>query len=299
MISTSWSRRFRLPGWSKRSKGLTDITVFAPTDAAFTQLAVDLGFDGDQGDETAVFNHIAGALAGLNGGDPIPLLTDILLYHVSPAAKLAAQVEALDAIETLLTGETFEPTAGQLVDNEPDVANPAIVIPDIAADNGIIQAIDRVLLPIDIPGNDLPNIVDIATGSDDFNILVQALSAAGLVETVQGLTDITVFAPTDAAFTQLAVDLGFDGDQSDETAVFNHIAGALAGLNGGDPIPLLADILLYHVSPEAKFQAEIEALDHGADLADGCQFRTGRRPAGRQRTGYRQSEHRDSGHRGR
>ena len=249
-----------------------DITVFAPTDAAFTALAVDLGFDGDQSDETAVFNYIAGALAGLNGGDAIPLLTDILLYHVSPEAKLAVQIEALDTVPTLLTGASFEPTAGQLVDNEPDIANPSIAIPDIAAGNGTIQAIDRVLLPIDIPGNDLPNIVDIATSSDDFNILVQALSAAGLVETVRDATDITVFAPTDAAFTQLAVDLGFDGDQTDETAVFNHIAGALTELGGGDPIPLLTDILLYHVSPEAKFEAEIEALDAVPTLLTGATF---------------------------
>lgn len=253
-------------------QNLDDITVFAPTDAAFTQLAVDLGFDGDQSDETAVFNHIAGALADLNGGDPIPLLTDILLYHVSPEAKLAVQIEALDEVPTLLTDASFAPIAGQLVDNEPDIANPSIAIPDIAAGNGTIQAIDRVLLPIDIPGNDLPNIVDIATGSDDFNILVQALSAAGLVETVRDATDITVFAPTDAAFTQLAVDLGFEGDQADETAVFNHIAGALTELGGGDPIPLLTDILLYHVSPEAKFEAEIEALDAVPTLLTGATF---------------------------
>ena len=43
-----------------------------------------------------------------------------------------------------------------------------------------------------------PNIVEIATGSADFNILIMALSAAGLVETVQAADDITVFAPTDA-----------------------------------------------------------------------------------------------------
>ena len=127
-------------------QGLTDITVFAPTDAAFTQLALDLAFDGDQGDETAVFNHIAGALAGLNGGDPIPLLTDILLYHVSPDAKFQAEIEALDTVPTLLTDANFAPVEGQLVDNEPDIDNPSIAIPDIAADNGIIQAIDRVLL---------------------------------------------------------------------------------------------------------------------------------------------------------
>jgi len=44
------------------------------------------------------------------------------------------------------------------------------------------------------PEPELPNIVDIATGSDDFNLLVRALSTAGLVETIQNAPDLTVFA---------------------------------------------------------------------------------------------------------
>ena len=55
--------------------------------------------------------------------------------------------------------------------------------------------------------NTAQNIIDIASGSDDFQLLVRALSATNLVDTVRNLDDITVFAPTDAAFTQLAVDL--------------------------------------------------------------------------------------------
>ena len=95
----------------------------------------------------------------------------------------------------------------------------------------------------------LDNIVDIATGSDDFNILVQALSTAGLVDTVQNATDITVFAPTDAAFVLLAGQLGYTGDTSDEGAVFGFISDTLASLDpNGDPIPLLTDILVYHVA---------------------------------------------------
>ena len=97
------------------------------------------------------------------------------------------------------------------------------------------------------------NIVDIVLGSDDFNILVQALNAAGLIGTIQSASDITVFAPTDAAFTSLAVQLGYHGDQSDEDAVFSYITETLATLDpNGDPIPLLTDILSYHVSQGAQ-----------------------------------------------
>ncbi len=250
-----------------------DITVFAPTDAAFTQLAVDLGFDGDTADEGAVFGFIAGALTDLApDGDPIPLLQNILSYHVSPGAKTAAEVDAADQVTTLLDGATFGSEGTELVDNEPDIDNPNIVAPDIAASNGTIQVIDRVLLPIDIPGNG-PNIVDIAAGSDDFNILVMALQTAGLDGLVRDADDITVFAPTDAAFTQLAVDLGFDGDTADEGAVFGFIAGALTDLApDGDPIPLLQNILSYHVSPGAKTAAEVDAADQVTTLLDGATF---------------------------
>ncbi|WP_370402311.1 fasciclin domain-containing protein [Sulfitobacter sp. JB4-11] len=256
---------------------LNDVTVFAPTDAAFTQLAQDLGFDGDATDEDAVFGFIAEALAGLApDGDPIPLLTDVLLYHVSAGAKTAAEVDAAETVTTLLEGATFATEGTELIDNDPDIDNPNIVVPDVAASNGTVQGIDRVLLPLDIPEADpKPNIIEIATGSDDFNILVKALGAAGLVNTVADLNDVTVFAPTDAAFTQLATDLGFEGDTTDEDAVFGFIAEALAGLApDGDPIPLLTDVLLYHVSEGAKSAAEVDAAETISTLLAGATFGT-------------------------
>ncbi|MGA1699384.1 MAG: fasciclin domain-containing protein, partial [Ilumatobacteraceae bacterium] len=47
------------------------------------------------------------------------------------------------------------------------------------------------------------DIVAVASGNPDFSTLVAALSAAGLVETLQGEGPFTVFAPTDAAFAAL------------------------------------------------------------------------------------------------
>lgn len=43
-------------------------------------------------------------------------------------------------------------------------------------------------------------IVDIAAGNPDFSLLVEAVAAAGLVETLSGPGPFTVFAPTNAAF---------------------------------------------------------------------------------------------------
>lgn len=47
------------------------------------------------------------------------------------------------------------------------------------------------------------DIVDTAVQADGFNTLVDALKAAGLVETLRGEGPFTVFAPTDEAFAAL------------------------------------------------------------------------------------------------
>ncbi|MEM0961877.1 MAG: fasciclin domain-containing protein [Bacteroidota bacterium] len=47
------------------------------------------------------------------------------------------------------------------------------------------------------------DIVQVASSSSDFETLVAAVQAAGLVETLQGDGPFTVFAPTDEAFARL------------------------------------------------------------------------------------------------
>ena len=72
------------------------------------------------------------------------------------------------------------------------------------------------------------SIVEIATGSEDFSILVAALQKADLVTALQAEGPFTVFAPTNAAFTKLLGELDITADQ-----LLGH--------------PQLADVLLYHV----------------------------------------------------
>ena len=77
----------------------------------------------------------------------------------------------------------------------------------------------------------LPTIAAIAASNDDFETLVAALDAAGLVGTFDGNRQYTVFAPTDAAFEALLADLGLT-------------AGELLA-----DTELLTAVLLYHVTP--------------------------------------------------
>ncbi len=48
-----------------------------------------------------------------------------------------------------------------------------------------------------------PDIVDVAVAAGSFSTLVQAVQAAGLVETLKGDGPFTVFAPTDEAFAKI------------------------------------------------------------------------------------------------
>jgi serralysin len=252
-----------------------DLTVFAPTDAAFGQLAVDLGYTGAVTDETAVTNFLVANL-------PLTTLRDVVLYHVSPGAKTLAEVAALDDVPTLLTGATFSPDGPTLVDKEPDLIDPTLIVTDIAADNGIIHAIDRVLLPIDLADNDAPTITGIVAASgafdnnkSDFDLLLAAVSAAGLADTLDDATaDLTVFAPNDRAFESLARDLGFQGHS--ESKMFAYLVDALTLLSGGgNPIPLLTDILTYHVAAGSLQSAQVLALTEIETLQGGTITRDG------------------------
>merc|ERR1719399_2755367 len=81
---------------------------------------------------------------------------------------------------------------------------------DVEASNGVIHIINKVLLP---PADGPGTIVSVAQNAGSFSTLVAALQQANLVDTLNGAGPFTVFAPVDAAFTQLVIDLGITADQ--------------------------------------------------------------------------------------
>ncbi|MDP5215781.1 fasciclin domain-containing protein [Ruegeria sp. 2205SS24-7] len=132
------------------------LTVFAPTDAAFIGLASALGFDGD--DEAGALTHIVEALTLLGGGDPIPLLTDVLTYHVVNGAfdleavaglGNGAEIGTLQGGAVTLNLESMPPSLG---DADDGIADPGLIAFDIKATNGIIHVLDGVLLPVSVTG---------------------------------------------------------------------------------------------------------------------------------------------------
>ncbi|MCR9243843.1 MAG: fasciclin domain-containing protein [bacterium] len=130
-----------------------DITVFAPNDRAFIRLAKDLGYVGN--DESDAWDFLVTALTQLGNGNPVPVLTDVLLYHVAPQRISAFSVILRSIfrvdIPTALTGATIKPRFFRLQDNDPDLRDPRLMRPiNLTADNGIIHGINRILIPLDI-----------------------------------------------------------------------------------------------------------------------------------------------------
>lgn len=176
------------------------LTVFAPDNTAFDNLA------------TALNTDIAGLLA-------LPNLTDILLYHVLGITVDAASVSNGAIVDPLNTANTIKMTktsTGDVFANQAQVN-----APDLTTGNGIVHSVDAVLLPYE-------TVVDVAI-DNGFTYLTAAVIQEELLPALTNpLAALTVFAPTDLAFENLA------------TALNTDIAGLLA-------LPNLTDILLYHV----------------------------------------------------
>lgn len=218
------------------------VTVFAPTDAAFTALLEALGLSAEE-------------LLGNSA-----LLNTVLAYHVVPGVFNAASVVQLDGA---LLGTTLPETALAIsLDGESVKVNDATVVAaDVTASNGVVHVIDTVLVPANVndivasmtemvemtpdpmmaaPVNIAETVVA-ATSAEtpEFTTLLAAVQAAdpAVLTTLSGAGQYTVFAPTDAAFTAAFEALGVTA------------ADVLADSAN------LTNILLYHVLP-GKFSAE-------------------------------------------
>ncbi len=166
-------------------------TVFAPVNNAFDALP-------------------AGQLNALLEAGNVDILSKVLTYHVVPGTFRAAD---LTEGQTLTTVEGTEITVS--LAGGARVNGARITTTDVETSNGVVHLIDGVL-------TESLDIVDVAT-IRGFSSLVSAVAEAGLVNAVRGSgtgDGITVFAPTNAAFSAL---------------------GALPGN------PALSDVLTYHV----------------------------------------------------
>ena len=98
------------------------LTVFAPTDAAFAKVP-------------------KATLAAL--GKDKALLKSVLLYHVAKGKVPAAKVVTLKSVKTLQGGAlSIRVTGGKVF-----IDGAKVVTPDVMASNGVIHVINHVLIP--------------------------------------------------------------------------------------------------------------------------------------------------------
>jgi transforming growth factor-beta-induced protein len=197
-------------------EGPGPFTVFAPPDAAFAKLP-------------------PGAIEDLLKPENKPKLVKLLTYHVVGGKALtAADILALKPPVKLemLNGLSTEITVNG---GNIKVNNATVIQADVMASNGIIHAVDTVIL--------LPDIVQLAVSDGRFKILVTALTVAQLVLPLEGPGPLTVFAPTDAAFAKLP-------------------PGVINDLLRPDNRPKLIKLLTYHVvGGKALTAADIIAMN--------------------------------------
>ncbi len=195
--------------------GAGPFTVFAPDDAAFTASGIT----------SSVLNSLTPSQ-----------VQSILLYHTLNSKILAANVPAgPNAKVTTASGDSVFVTknASGVFINGIQVSTA-----DVSADNGVIHVIGRVLNP------PVGNIVETAVASK-LDSLVKAVTRATtapggdptLASTLSTAT-LTVFAPTNAAFTQLLSALSLTD--------INQI-----------PVATLVAVLKYHVVSGRAFSSDL------------------------------------------
>ena len=216
---TTLAAALEAAGLIETLKGEGPFTVFAPTDDAFAALP-------------------EGTVESLLLPENKQALTDILTYHVVSGKVMAADVTALTSATTVLGKDVaIKVDMGNVYINEAKV-----IITDIETSNGVIHVIDAVLLPpTEEAAEEKQTIVEIAVADERFTTLVAALTAAELVDTLNGEGPFTVFAPTNDAFAALP-------------------AGTVESLLLPENKQALTDILLYHVVSGKVLAADVVTL---------------------------------------
>ena len=183
------------------------LTVFAPSDDAFAALGLD-------------HKNIVSELG-------VETLRTILLYHV--VGSIVYSGDLSNGFVPTLNGASVEVN----LDSGVMINDSNVIVADIMARNGVIHALDKVLLP------PMMNITELAI--DSFGIessLVQAVLRAELQDVLANGGPFTVFAPDQNAFDIFLADNGF--------------------VSVGDiPVDLLTQVLLYHVVEGKVFSTDL------------------------------------------
>jgi transforming growth factor-beta-induced protein len=179
------------------------LTLFAPSNDAF----------------------VAAGITSLDGLDAAAL-SPILLYHVLGAKVLSSELPADGVATTLSDNQNIY--LGYLTNSVLINGLTQITEVDIEKSNGVVHKINRTLVP------PAPNVIDIAVAlsqaeNPEFTVLVSLLTSpaySGITQAIIDSDNITVFAPTDAAFAEISATIATLTEEQISDVLLYHAVGA-------------------------------------------------------------------------
>jgi transforming growth factor-beta-induced protein len=221
------------------------LTVFAPTDEAFDALLEAIGQESIQ-------------------DVPVAVLQQILLYHVVPAKVMSDEISDGN-VTTLQGGEVNLSTMNGIKVNDISVQAPY----DVEASNGVIHTVDQVLVPSAI-AQFVGTVLQPAYFNNSFTSLVSAVVKADLVETLLTTPNLTIFAPTNDAFSSAGINVEETAKETLASVLTYHVVGAKVMSNA---IPREAATLntnmLYFSLTENGAYINGNAMISAVDIASG------------------------------
>lgn len=146
-------------------------------------------------------------------------------YHVLAGANVRAEDLSEGQTATTFQGEdiTISLANGpQIIDATGIPSN--IIATDVQTGNGVIHAIDKVILPQEAVDIVDPTILGLAMMNADLSILNEALQITGIGEALNDRNaEFTVFAPTNAAFDVFLTDNGFGSVNDVPVSVLSQV----------------------------------------------------------------------------
>jgi len=178
-------------------KAATNLTLFLPTDDAMAKVP------------KATLDSLQ--------ADPAKL-SALLQYHATTEQAFRIRGKQNDMVLNSVSGQPIR--INQYGGHVTSAEGVQIVQPNLQVANGYVHGIDGVMTPPE------GNLVDIVAGRSDLTTLTSLLTAAGLIDVVKNDMNITVFAPSDAAFAKV------------DAAVLKFLQNSTDDLK---------EVLLYHV----------------------------------------------------
>lgn len=194
-----------------------NITLFVPTNEAMQEFMADLEA------ENEIDNELMG---GRTDNEVYPILRapveekPMVMAHGTEGVLYASDLRDEQVLSSLMEGSTLRINTYSTIPPAATVNCARMVSVNQHATHGVVHSIDKVLQPV------TKSLAELITSDPQFSILYQLVENAGLLDKLREPGQLTLFAPTDAAFRTLSspvVEALLTNDACVDAIVKNHI----------------------------------------------------------------------------